>query len=96
MDHRRLSTQFIVNLCLAGDARMTYKLEKPQPGRVDSVDVHLPRRALQVQSGASRFDYKHSIANGGLAHEQRVSLNFRQSALTTGTQHHAGGGGRGS
>lgn len=30
---------------------------------VDSIDVELPRRALQIVSGPARFDYEHSIPN---------------------------------
>ena len=28
---------------------------------VDSIDVELPRRALQIVSGAARFDYEHNV-----------------------------------
>ena len=46
---------------------------------VDSIDVELPRRALQIVSGAARFDYEHSIPNALLGESRRVSITLRMA-----------------
>jgi hypothetical protein len=46
---------------------------------VDSIDVELPRRALQIVSGAARFDYEHSIPNNLLDERRRVSITLRMA-----------------
>ena len=77
-----------VNLCLAGDAVMTYIRDKPSSSSSSSqreipegrVRVLLPRLALQIQSGTVRYDYRHSIANTDLLSDRRVSITFRANA----------------
>lgn len=86
-DDRQLSGKVLCNLCLAGDAIMTYLRDKAggRGGRAralrESYDAHLPRRALQIQSGTVRYDYQHSIPNGQLLSDRRVSITFRQNAF---------------
>ena len=46
---------------------------------VRSIDVELPRRALQIVSGPARFNYEHSIPNDLLGDERRVSITFRMA-----------------
>ena len=86
-DDRRLSGAILVNLSLAGDAVMTYQLDQ-RPGnrgagqRQHKVEVKLPRRSLQVQSGKVRYSYRHGIARDGLPTGpgcRRISLTFRQN-----------------
>jgi len=94
-DDRQLSGKVLVNLCLAGDAVMTYTRDskKPSPGAggilgrrsstaqvQETFRVMLPRRSLQVQSGTVRYDYRHGIINKDLLHDRRVSITFRQNA----------------
>jgi alkylated DNA repair protein alkB family protein 4 len=45
----------------------------------DRVDVRLPRRSLQIQSGDARYAFAHSIANENLLDPRRVSITFRES-----------------
>jgi len=90
---RRLSGTVLVNLSLAGDARMRYTEDKaflrqraqaaaggaqPVVGP-PSVLVQLPRRSLQVQSGRVRYNFRHGIAREDLLAERRVSITFRQN-----------------
>jgi hypothetical protein len=92
-DDRQLSGAVLVNLCLAGDAIMTYTRDSKQAGgggaRTSSVglqesyQVALPRRALQVQSGTVRYSYRHGIPNSQLLHDRRVSITFRQNAAAS-------------
>ncbi len=75
-----------MNLCLAGACVMTYIRDerggKVRPaGLAARYEVPLPRRALQVQTGTVRYDYMHSIPNGGLLDDRRVSITFRQNVL---------------
>ena len=42
-------------------------------------EVLLPRRSLQIQQGAVRYDYRHSIPNHELLSDRRVSVTFRQN-----------------
>lgn len=60
---------------------MTYTQEKGGTGK--PMDVFLPRRCLQVQSGRARYEFTHEIKNGNLLGERRVSVTFRESTLTT-------------
>ena len=46
---------------------------------VRSIDVELPRRALQIVSGSARFNYEHSIPNSLLGEDRRISITFRQA-----------------
>ena len=46
----------------------------------DAVDVFLPRRSLQVQTGETRYDFSHAIRNENLLAARRVSVTFRESA----------------
>lgn len=48
-----------------------------------TVDVYLPRRSLQIQSGATRYNFAHSIENKNLHHPRRVSITFRESSAPT-------------
>jgi len=77
-DDRQLSSDILVNLSLNADCVMTY-IEEKNPKKV--VRVHLPRRSLQIQSGSTRYDYQHSIANEDLLGERRVSVTFRESGI---------------
>jgi len=45
------------------------------------VKVRLPRRCLQVQSGAARYNWTHAIAREDLEEPRRVSLTFRENKL---------------
>lgn len=77
-DDRQLNGAILVNISLAGDSTMTYTHDK---GRAPPVRVPLPRRSLQIQSGDVRYDWQHAIEQNDVP-ERRVSLTFRQSALT--------------
>ena len=89
VDDRQMSTDLIVNLSLAGDCVMTYVEDAARDGRrggwegvpagARRVDVFLPRRSLQVQSGPCRFNFAHSIRNENLRAPRRVSITFRRS-----------------
>jgi len=78
VDDRRTSGDIIVNLSLAGACVMCY-------GRMDGggepMRVRLPRRCLQVQSFAARYEYSHGIANADLEEPKRLSLTMRERAL---------------
>jgi len=76
-DDRALSGAVLVNLCLAGSAVMTY--ERDQGAGEESYRADLPRRALQIQSGFVRFNYKHGIANADFLDDRRVSITFRSN-----------------
>ena len=99
-DDRHLSGQVLINLCLAGDAVMTYSRDQPSAGKGGRATtttnratgggglrrplpaefrVPLPRRALQIQSGCVRYDYRHGIANRDLLDDRRVSITFREN-----------------
>jgi len=45
-----------------------------------AVDVFLPRRSLQLQTGETRYDFSHAIRNENLLADRRVSVTFRESA----------------
>ena len=77
-DDRQMSSDILVNLSLVCDCTMTYTNEKFPEKRVD---VYLPRRSLQIQSGSTRYDYMHSIANENLHGSRRVSVTFRESGV---------------
>ena len=76
-DHRGLSGDVLVNLCLAGSATMTYTKD----GEPDAASyrVLLPRRGLQVQTGEVRYSYRHGISNADLLDARRVSITFRSN-----------------
>ena len=83
-DDRRLSGAILVNLSLAGDARMRYTEDRPvarKGARADpkSVLVLLPRRSLQVQTGRVRYSFRHGIAASNFLDERRVSVTFWQN-----------------
>ncbi|CAE8601923.1 unnamed protein product, partial [Polarella glacialis] len=93
-DDRQLSGGTLVNLCLCGDAIMTYtedvascKRKRGGVGRGDTdrtpevIQVELPRRSLQVQSRRVRYDFQHGIPPAGLLSSRRVSITFRQNAF---------------
>lgn len=85
-DDRQLSSGILVNLSLLGDCLMSYtkdvsgtiNISKPK-----TVDVFLPRRSLQIQTGTVRYEYRHAIANENLRHDRRVSITFRESKTPT-------------
>ena len=79
VDDRQLSGPVICNLSLAGDAIMQYKGMKKNS--IVTHNVRLPRRCLQIQSGASRYDYSHGIDNANLLADRRVSITFRESVV---------------
>merc|ERR1712091_68471 len=76
-DHRGLSGDVLVNLCLAGSATMTYT--KDGEPEAPSYRVRLPRRGLQVQTGEVRYSYRHGISNADLHDARRVSITFRSN-----------------
>ena len=84
-DDRQMSSGVLVNLSLLGDCVMTYapdarsKRKTPVESR-GAVDVFLPRRSLQVQSGSTRYDFSHAIRNDNLLTDRRGSVTFRDSA----------------
>ena len=98
VDDRFLSGPLLVNLSLAGRAKMRYQLEKEVAearksevgvlyqglnmhhyDSVQSIDVELPRRALQIVAGAARYDYEHSLPNHLLGEDRRVSITLRMA-----------------
>lgn len=82
-DDRALSGPLLVNLSLLGRCRMTYT--KPQTSV--SVSVHLPRRCIQLISGAARWDFMHSIKLEDVFDARRVSITWRHSgSKATGIQ----------
>ena len=91
-DDRQLNGDILCNLCLKGDCVMTYVYGKSKNSRpklqqhqsVDKVNVILPRRSLQVQTGSVRYDWKHSISNENLLSERRVSITFRECRFKQG------------
>lgn len=85
-DDRYLSGPILVNLCLAGDATMTYTRENSRVSRhgsvgddVDACRVYLPRRALQIQLGKVRYSYTHAIRHEDFHNDRRVSITFRMN-----------------
>lgn len=91
VDDRQMSTDLIVNLSLLCDCVMTYVEDAGRDGRsgwegaerAKKVDVFLPRRSLQVQSGPTRYNFAHSIRNENLRGPRRVSITFRRSRTPT-------------
>ena len=92
VDDRQMSTDLIVNLSLLCDCVMTYLGERVVTtthasqrcaARAKKVDVFLPRRSLQVQSGPTRYNFAHSIRNENLQGPRRVSITFRRSRTPT-------------
>ena len=73
-DDRNLSGPAIATLSLGADAIMTFTEEKG----TRRVRVPLPRRSIAIQTGPSRYAWLHSIQNGDLQGELRVSLTFRR------------------
>lgn len=78
VDDRQLSLEPIANLSLAGDCIMTFTHTKS--GR--EWRVHLPRRCLQILTGAARYDCSHGIDASDVLSDRRVSLTVRHSPLT--------------
>ena len=84
VDDRQLSSDVLVNLSLCGECVMTYERTTTRSSGggtrgSDRVDVRLPRRSLQIQSGDARYAFAHSIANENLLDPRRVSITFRES-----------------
>lgn len=85
-DDRYLSGPILVNLCLAGDATMTYTRDESRIVRrssvgddVDTCRVYLPRRSLQIQLGKVRYSYTHAIRQDDFHSDRRVSITFRMN-----------------
>lgn len=80
-DDRQLSGKILCNLCLCGDAVMTYLEDPPKGGSPEVHRVQLPRRALQIQSGNVRYNFRHSIDASDILSPRRMSITFRQNAF---------------
>jgi alkylated DNA repair protein alkB family protein 4 len=80
VDNRFTSGDIIVNLSLAGSCTMTYAPMSRNAGQ-EPMAVLLPRRCMQVQSYAARYNYTHGIRNEDLHEPRRVSLTMRESPL---------------
>lgn len=87
-DDRTLSGPILMNLSLGGEAQMTYA--KPVNASLPTsaiaagafehtVRVPLPRRTLQLVTGAARWSYTHEIRREDVLSPRRMSLTFRQS-----------------
>jgi len=87
-DDRTLSGPILMNLSLAGSARMTYA--KPTNASLPTsaiasgtfghiVCVPLPRRCLQLVTGAARWSYTHEIRKEDVLSPRRMSITWRQS-----------------
>lgn len=84
-DDRALSGPVLLNVSLACPAIMTYSLPEQHLQQSQKVQVHLPRRCLQIVSEDARYKYKHSITADNVLGERRVSLTFRAAGGTKGT-----------
>lgn len=84
VDDRQLSKEPIANLSLAGACTMTFTnvTARNKPSLPDSYRMYLPRRCLQVLTGAARYDMAHGIEAADLHDHRRVSLTMRESPLT--------------
>ena len=86
-DDRQLNRGILVNLCLLSDCVMTYvkpgkaRKSEARGSKEGVVDILLPRRSLQVQTGETRYDWIHSISSENLLGERRVSITFRECCL---------------
>lgn len=87
-DDRTLSGPILMNLSLAGIARMTYA--KPTNASLPTsaiaagtfghtVSVPLPRRCLQLVTGPARWSYTHEIRKEDVLSPRRMSITWRQS-----------------
>ena len=85
IDDRKLSTEPIVNLSLAGECYMTFRNTASHRNTAPTKDqrVLLKRRCLQVLTGKARYDFSHGIRNEDLLSDRRVSITIRESPLTT-------------
>jgi alkylated DNA repair protein alkB family protein 4 len=90
-DDRARSGPMLVNLSLAGEAKMTYKIPPPpgsgygngNGGNTNApVEVVLPRRSLQLVTKAARYSYTHEIKAQHILNEKRISVTWRQSKVT--------------
>eukprot|EP00933_Yihiella_yeosuensis_P018400 TRINITY_DN15115_c0_g5_i1.p1 TRINITY_DN15115_c0_g5~~TRINITY_DN15115_c0_g5_i1.p1 ORF type:complete len:204 (-),score=37.54 TRINITY_DN15115_c0_g5_i1:66-677(-) len=89
-DDRQLSGEILCNLCLCGDAVMTYVEDSGRgkkrcfegAAKPERYEVMLPRRALQIQSGRVRYEFRHGIYKSGLLGPRRVSITFRQTVYS--------------
>lgn len=82
VDDRQLSGELLANLSLGADCDMLYKHEVS--GR--QVTVRLPRRALQVVSKESRYDWTHEIRKDEIYGSRRVSVTFRGNGVVKGNK----------
>ena len=87
-DDRTLSGPILMNLSLCGEARMTYAkpLNASLPTNAiahgafgHTVSVPLPRRCLQLVTGAARWSYTHEIRKEDVLSPRRMSITWRQS-----------------
>lgn len=76
-DDRALSGPVLVNLLLAGFARMTYS--SPSDKGAVGIAVDLPRRSLQLVTGPARWSFMHEIKAADVLDPRRVSVTWRQS-----------------
>jgi alkylated DNA repair dioxygenase AlkB len=81
-DDRRLSGEMLANVSMLADATMVYV----NPKTNETVEVTLPRRSLQVVTGESRYQWKHSIPLDKFHGDTRVSLTFRRQGSSTAVQ----------
>ena len=79
VDDRNLSGILLANISLLSNCTMVYVHERTQ----ERVDVHLPRRSLQVVTGESRYSWKHSIPLNTFEGDVRYSLTFRKQGSAT-------------
>ena len=87
VDDRKLSKEPIANLSLAGDCTMTFRnVGKHRNLAASEYRNHLPRRCLQILTGAARYDFSHGISHADLASDRRVSITMRESPLTASTK----------
>ncbi len=73
-DDRALSGPLLINLSLAGFAKMTYSI----PNSATSLSVDLPRRSLQLVTGKARWSFMHEIKAQDIFDDRRVSVTWRQ------------------
>ncbi|CAE8613567.1 unnamed protein product [Polarella glacialis] len=84
-DDRQLSGGTLVNLCLCGDAIMTYTEDvascKRKRGGVGRGDTDRTPEVIQVDAEPASEDFQHGIPPAGLLSSRRVSITFRQNAF---------------
>jgi hypothetical protein len=87
-DDRTLSGPVLMNLSMAGSALMTFA--KPSNDKLNTAaiaagtftaawEVPLPRRCLQLVTGAARWSFTHGIRQEHILEDRRVSITWRQA-----------------